>query len=214
MNATAPPMPPPEATESRVTLYDVPWSTYLVLLGEEEHDGRFFYDDGILEIMTVGYMHENLKELIGDILTFYLFNRRIAYRPFGNATWRREAKRAGLEADLTYLIQRAHQIAGRVELNLPDDPAPDLAVEIDISRSSVAKFRVYRDLGIPEIWRVDGQRLVVHRADAAGEYPETTTSAALPGFPLDAAQTAIDHLFQTWDHPAALDLFRAGAGLA
>ena len=214
MNATAPPMPPPEATESRVTLYDVPWSTYLVLLGEEEHDGRFFYDDGILEIMTTGNAHEDLKELMGFIIQLFALSNGIPFRPQGNATWKREVKRAGLEADLTFYFGRFDQVKGKERLRLPEDPAPDLAVEVDISRSSMAKFRVYRDLGIPEIWRVDGRRLVVHHIDAAGEYPETTTSATLPDFPLDAAQAAIDHLFQTWDHPAALDLFREGAGLA
>ena len=48
-------------------------------------------------------------------------------------------------------------------LDLTVDPPPDLAIEVDISRSSIDKLGIYADLGVPELWFYDGQSLVVRR---------------------------------------------------
>jgi len=36
---------------------------------------------------------------------------------------------------------------------LETDPPPDLAIEIDITSTSVNKFGIYLALGVPELWR-------------------------------------------------------------
>jgi len=41
-------------------------------------------------------------------------------------------------------------------------PPPDLAVEIDITSSSLGRFKIYKNLGIPKIWRFDGTLLTIN----------------------------------------------------
>ena len=62
---------------------------------------------------------------------------------------------------------------------------PDLLIEVDISRSSLNKFGIYGALGVPEVWRYDGERLRFYVLQAEG-YVEVQESVALP--PLTAAQ--------------------------
>jgi len=42
---------------------------------------------------------------------------------------------------------------------LETDPPPDLAIEIDITSTSVNKFGIYLALGVPELWRYNGRDL-------------------------------------------------------
>ena len=60
------------------------------------------------------------------------------------------------------------------------DPPPDIAVEIDITNSSLRKFSTYAALGVPEIWRYD--REIVHFYGlVSGSFVETEHSRLLPG---------------------------------
>src|SRR5206468_1752782 len=61
------------------------------------------------------------------------------------------------------------------------DPPPDLAIEIDISRSSLNRMRIYAALGIPEVWRFDGESIKITHLDTAKErYREKSHSRAFP----------------------------------
>ncbi|MEC4987000.1 MAG: Uma2 family endonuclease [Oscillatoria sp. PMC 1068.18] len=42
------------------------------------------------------------------------------------------------------------------------DPAPDLAIAIDITSSSLNRLRIYAALGVTEVWRFDGQELFIY----------------------------------------------------
>lgn len=42
------------------------------------------------------------------------------------------------------------------------DPPPDLAIEIDITSSSLDRLAIYASLGITEVWRFDGDRLTIY----------------------------------------------------
>jgi len=67
------------------------------------------------------------------------------------------------------------------------DPAPDVVVEVDATSSSLDKLPIYSRLGVPEVWRHDGGRLVIlGLADKVGggeepRYVEAPESAFLPG---------------------------------
>ncbi len=74
----------------------------------------------------------------------------------------------------------AAAMRGRGELDLHTDPAPDLAVEIDISRRSLPKFPLYAALGIREIWRFHREELAVYEL-VDGEYRAIPKSSVLPG---------------------------------
>ena len=69
---------------------------------------------------------------------------------------------------------------GRREVDLTIDPPPDLVIEIDHTRSSMNKLPIDAQIGVPELWRHIGQRLmilVLHEES----YHEQAESAALPG---------------------------------
>jgi hypothetical protein len=58
-------------------------------------------------------------------------------------------------------------------------------IEVDISRSSLSRFRIYAAFGVAEIWRYDGERVRFY--DLTGEsYREIADSLALP--PMTAGQ--------------------------
>jgi Uma2 family endonuclease len=81
----------------------------------------------------------------------------------------------------------------RDEVDLTIDPPPDLAIEVDISRSSLSKLPIYQALEVPEIWRWRFDALEVLRLDAGGEYQSQSDSSELPGFPFAlAVQVIID----------------------
>jgi len=50
---------------------------------------------------------------------------------------------------------------GKREIDLTQDPPPDLVVEIDITSSS--QFQIYATLGVPELWRYDERELQIYQ---------------------------------------------------
>jgi len=59
------------------------------------------------------------------------------------------------------------------------DPPPDLVIEVDITSSSRRRFEVYRQLGVPEIWRYLGQTVRINQLQE-GEYVERDYSPTFP----------------------------------
>jgi Uma2 family endonuclease len=59
------------------------------------------------------------------------------------------------------------------------DPPPDLALKVDITHGSLSKFPIYAGLGVPEVWRYDGQRVEFYRL-VGDAYLQIHTSAAFP----------------------------------
>ena len=93
----------------------------------------------------------------------------------------------GFESDESYYIQHAADVLGKDEIDLLIDPPPDLLVEVDISRSLLRKFGIYSVLGVPEVWRYDGERLRFYVLQGEG-YVEVAHSALRADFktsPLD-----------------------------
>ena len=69
-------------------------------------------------------------------------------------------------------------MAGR-EVDLTNDPPPDLVVEIDITHTDIDKLSLYAAMGVTEFWRFDGERLRIYMLEKAA-YKETETSATFP----------------------------------
>ena len=57
-------------------------------------------------------------------------------------------------------------------------PPPDLAIEVDVSRSSLNRLAIYAALRVPEVWRLDGDVLTFHVLDANGRYGDAAASLA------------------------------------
>ncbi|MGB3683648.1 MAG: Uma2 family endonuclease, partial [Rubrobacteraceae bacterium] len=56
----------------------------------------------------------------------------------------------------------------------------DLVIEVDITSSSINKLSIYSRLGIPEVWRYDGEKLEILQLRDEG-YVEVSESISLPG---------------------------------
>jgi Uma2 family endonuclease len=173
--------------EQRIAIRDIPWDLYDRLsdaIGEGQHV-HLAYDGKDLEIMTVGPTHEDAKEYLGRFVNAVAFEVRIRCRGLGQTTWKRPDVLRGVEADLCYFfdLQKlaivAAASAGRSN-KVADYPNPDLAIEIDISPSQIDRPGIYRVLKVPEVWRFNGESLVIEQLGQDGAYIPTDSSRFLP----------------------------------
>jgi len=72
---------------------------------------------------------------------------------------------------------------GRDDFDITCDPPPDLAIEIDITSSSIDQLQLYAALGVPEVWLYNGKRLRIYGRQDTGHYAEQSRSPALPLLP-------------------------------
>ena len=167
--------------EQRTVLRNISWQTFETLLKEtgEDRGSRFAYDCGTLEIMTPLYEHENPKIQFDRFIVALAEELEIEIKSAGSTTLKRRIKNRGIEPDNCYYIQNELAVRGKQELDLETDPPPDLAVEIDITSSSVNKFGIYSALGVPELWRYNGRVLKFYQL-AEGQYVECEFSIAFP----------------------------------
>ncbi|MEH2373322.1 Uma2 family endonuclease [Nostoc sp.] len=167
--------------EQRTVLHNISWETFEALLRDtgEDRGSRFAYDCGVLEIMTPLFEHENPKIQFGRFILVLAEELGIELRSAGSTTLKRKISKRGIEPDTCYYIQNELAIRGKQTLDLENDPPPDLAIEIDITSSSVNKLGIYSALGVTELWRYDGQNLKFYQL-IEGQYVECKFSIAFP----------------------------------
>jgi Uma2 family endonuclease len=142
---------------------DVSWEYYTRTMEELDRSGqhaRVTYDRGRMEVMTVGRRHEMIKKAIGRLLEAYADESDIGIEGVGNVTCRRLDLVRGLEPDECYYVTSVYQGTDDL-LDLENNPPPDLAIEVEVSRSMGKRRSVYAEIGVPELWRFDGQRVTV-----------------------------------------------------
>lgn len=164
---------------------NVSWHEYLDF--EKLCEGRnvrLTYDRGRLEVMTISALHDLLKMLIHDFLVVLAKEFGLPRRNCGSMTFRREDLERGLEPDQCYYLISAPAVRGKVEIDLSIDPPPDLAIEIEVSRSILDRLAILAALGIPEVWRYDERELTVLLLQENGEYVESDESRCFAGFPV------------------------------
>ncbi len=180
--------------EQRTVLYNISWETFEALLQEtgEDRGSRFAYDCGTLEIMTPLFEHENPKSNFSNFIIALAEELDIEVRSAGSTTLKRRIAKKGIEPDTCYYIQNEPAIRGKEKLNLETDPPPDLAIEIDITSSSVNKFGIYAALGVNELWRYNGQDLKFYQL-VEGQYIDCQFSIAFPIVSVSDMSKFIEH---------------------
>lgn len=175
------------APEGHLVLSGITWPTYLALLKDlEPFPGvRVAYDQGVLEIMSPSKLHEVLKRLIGRMLETLTLELNIECQSAGSTTWKREDLAKGIEPDECYYIANEPRVRGQDQADLMVDPPPDLAIEVDLGETGIDKLAIYAGLGVPEVWRHDGERLHVFLLQPDRRYMESGVSASFPFLPLD-----------------------------
>ena len=167
--------------EQRTLLENISWSTFETLLKEigDRRGYRIAYDNGMLEIMSPLYEHENPK-IRSDRFIFILAEELgIEIKSAGSMTLKREPAKKGIEPDNCYYIQNEPAVRDREELDLETAPPPDLAIEIDITSSSMNKLAIYSALRVPELWLYNGRVLKFYQLIET-EYIEREFSIAFP----------------------------------
>ena len=169
------------STEMRTVLDNIRWETF-VELAEQRRGSvpRMTFDNGVLELMSPRRQHECIGRLIGRLVETYTEVKGIEIQSVASTTFKRKDLQKAFEADESYYIQHAEQIRPKEEIDLAIDPPPDLVIEVEITSSAIRKLRLFAAMGVPEVWRHDGERLQMF-ALRDEQYESIDSSNSLPG---------------------------------
>ncbi len=182
--------------EHRILLSNASWETYERLLAEREErrSPRFFYDRGVLEILSPSTEHDGVSRVIAALVELLAEEADADLFNAGSTTFKREDLARGFEPDECFYFggkagRVRELVAGKGNLDLDSgDPVPDLVVEVDVTSPSLDKLPIYARLGVHEVWHHAGNpgRLAILglEDESDGEeprYAEAPESAFLPG---------------------------------
>lgn len=154
-------MPPllNKTTDQRIVHYGT-WEQFkFIQKGFEGSPGvRLSYYNGTIEILMPGQDHETFARVIGYLVTTFLVEQGIFFKPTGAMTQEKSGV-VSAQADESYCIGSVKQI-------------PDLSIEVVFTSGGISKLERYQALGVPEVWfwddgllklyhlREDGYKLV------------------------------------------------------
>ncbi len=164
-----------------VVIHCVPWDMYAKLLRAfaDKRNVRLAYDNEELEIMVPSLEHDFGDRSLAAFIPILAEEFGLPFRPGGQTTLRRRKKLKGIEGDDVFWIANAPRLAGVKQLDLRIHPPPDLAIEVDVSHSSLNRLRIYAALGVPEVWRLEGDSLTFHML-SGNRYAISTRSLSFP----------------------------------
>jgi Uma2 family endonuclease len=189
-------------------LQHIGWNEYEQLLTELGNRPRLrtSYDRGRLEIMSPLPEHEEYKGLILRLAHVLAEELGVNLETRGSATFKRAREAKGAEPDESLYVQNAARIIGKRQIDLSVDPPPDAIVEIDLTNESLGKFPIYAALGVPEIWRYDGERAWMYHLAEHG-YTQAPVSRAFPLLTAEALTGFVEQS-KTQGQSVALSSFR------
>jgi Uma2 family endonuclease len=179
--------------EQRIVLDNIMWDVYEQLLATNRDRSvpRFTYDRGRLEIISPSAQHEELRHMVALFVEVIAEEMNINVRGLGSITFRREDLQRGFEPDACFYVQNATRIRGKAELDLTIDPPPDVVIEVDLTNPWLAKFPIFAQLGVPEVWRYDGRQWQIFQL-VGQEYVQQVQSIALPGLRAEVLTNMMD----------------------
>ena len=179
---TAPKAEP--SSESRFVFYGITWKKYVEFLDWlDDRPTRVTYSRGTMEVMSPSPKHEMRRSFLGRMVGMLLFEQGRDHAGGGSTTFKREDLDRGLEPDECFWLASEAHVRGLSEWNPAIDPPPELVIEVEVSRSVLNRLDIFAALGVPELWRVQDQRIVILVLDN-GQYRESPTSPAFPGVPV------------------------------
>ena len=132
---------------------DVDWAFYKQVNDRVQSRRTFVtYYKGRLEVVTTSLLHESISKLLSIMVWVLAEELDVGMMSSGRTTLRREDLDSGTEPDDSFYIINEPIMRGRKEINLPADPPPDLAIEVEVTRRLGERRSVYQDLNVPEIW--------------------------------------------------------------
>lgn len=190
----------------------VPWSVYLRVAEFRDQRGsgvRITFDRGRIELMSPKFRHEKPSHRLGLIIN--ALARAFGYKVVSarTTTLQQEQAEQGLEPDNCFYVQSALAILAVDDIDLAIHPPPDLAIEVDVSRSSVPKEPIYATMGVPELWRHDKGGVTI-RVLSEGAYATSSTSRSFPKVQAEDLKNLLDQT-SVMDDIDAEDHYRAWA---
>lgn len=180
--------------ETRILIPNIRWEIFEALGASDCAGTRFAYDQGMLEIMSPSVEHERLHRALGRMIETITEELNLPVFSAGSTTLKLQMEERGVEPDECFYFANEAQMRGKKELDLAVDPPPDLAIEVDISRSSLNKLSLYAGIGVPEVWLYDGSSLRVHRFGEDGTYVQQDASVAFPFLDLGEVERFVERL--------------------
>jgi Uma2 family endonuclease len=169
------------APEQRIVLHGVTWETFERLLADQADRSapRFAYDRGDLENVSPSAEHEIVNRTLALLVELVASELGIEVLDVGSMTCKRRDLQRGFEPDSSFYVQNEDRVRGKTQIDIALDPPPDLVIEIDITHGTIAKLPIFAAVGVPEVWRWDGNRaLILHLAE--NEYHDAVRSQSLP----------------------------------
>jgi Uma2 family endonuclease len=167
--------------DSIIVLHDVTWEDYerLLEIRGDKSSPRINYLEGEFELMSPSKDHEQLKSFIGRLLEVWCIDRGIEVTPFGSWTLNEQKQDRGAEADECYIFGTAPR------------ERPQLAIEVEWTRGSIDKLRIYEKLGVDEVWT--WRKGVIQVYVLAGEkFARAERSRLLPDLDLGILTSMLD----------------------
>ncbi len=181
--------------EQYLILEDVGWELYeSVLKSVGDNAIRVTFDRGRIEIISPRWEHENIARLLGRLVEMLTLELDMQIASGGSVTLRDKSKQRGTEPDQCYFFKNASKMRGKKGAWISGiDPAPDLVIEIDITSPSIDREPIYASIGVPEIWRWDGKRLMcLHLKN--GKYIPAKFSASFKDLEVARLKRFVDQL--------------------
>src|SRR4051812_39884249 len=173
-----------DARDESVVMHGVGRKGYCLTLRArgERNRPKLVYLDGDLYLTSPAYPHEFLRKRLGQSVMVVVEEFDIPCTPAGETTFRRRAKRGGVEADESFYLANEPRVRGKrhENLHLRRDPPPDLVIESVNTHAADASVEVWRRFGVPEVWVCDGDTLQVLALQADGRYLEVAESVSFP----------------------------------
>ena len=194
---------PPGGT---LSFQQVAWGEYEKLLEDlgAGYPSRVSYDHGKLEVFMPLPIHEYFKSFLARLIYVLTDALDLEMIELGSTTFKYHDWLQGVEPDSCFYIQNAARVLGvkRFDPSVPP-PAPDIAVEIDITSESLSRFATYANLGVPEIWRYDKTEVEIYHLTETGY----VVAAASRAFPFLTAE-ALGQFLQRSQAESQRDLLR------
>ena len=155
-----------KTTDQRIVLQGT-WEKFKRLQREFEESSRakLAYYNGAIEILMPGEDHATFAHIIGYLISTFLIDKGVAFKPTGDKTQEREGE-ASAQADQSYWIGQPK-------------PIPDLAIEVVFTSGNAAKLPKYRALGVSEVWFWEDGTLALYHLRQDGYH--RINSSELPG---------------------------------
>ena len=169
----------------RATLSNISWHTFETILAEmgDNRSTRLAYDHGTLEIMTPLMPHEHNNRLLEHLVFALAEELNLNLKSTGSVTCKRQDLQRGVEPDSSFYIQNEPVMRSKQNLDLSQDPPPDLVIEVDYTSASVDRLPIYLALGVPEVWRYDEPVMQIYQL-REGVYLPCDVSPTFANLPL------------------------------